>query len=67
MQCSSAWWSGPAAERGLDRLAALREPVRIGGLELNINASIGIAVYPSYADYQAKTDRTIPVLIASAR
>lgn len=26
-----------------------------------------VAVFPNYADYQAKTDRTIPVLVASPR
>jgi deazaflavin-dependent oxidoreductase (nitroreductase family) len=27
----------------------------------------GVAVYPSYADYQAKTDRVIPVFVATRR
>ena len=26
-----------------------------------------VAAYPPYADYQTKTDRTIPVLVASRR
>jgi hypothetical protein len=27
----------------------------------------GVGVYPSYADYQSKTDRVIPVFVATRR
>ena len=36
-----------------------------GGTRANTLRNTGIPVFPPYADYQLKTDRLIPVLVAS--